>query len=365
MAETLLDINEVCEELQLGKGQVLALAKKGVLRALRDGETFKFRKADVDQFKQKTETGATVVLEEPGKSDSDTSKIDLSEIEAEDGADESDQTSVLAPVDDKSDAEKAEEQPVFEFSEKELGLSLEDDTGESVLVGEESDSSLDILEVADESSSDSATSAAELDFMDESSSGEDIAAVLEIEEESPVDTSAGAPAAAPASTVTDILGAEEGSDEDLETLDLDDVVETQETAFEEAPEVAEIADLAEEIPIETPPTATAETMEMGSETETVGIAAGEEITQGVGEGLEAGGVEDLAGVPDADYEPAHVAAGWDMVTPSAMGNTFLILAILVAMLGGMFVLYDVFDIGGGESNPVIKFFADQIAGHFP
>lgn len=362
MAETLLDINTVCKELQLGKEQVLALAKKGVLRALRDGATFRFRKADVDQFKQKTESGATVVLEESGKSGSDTSKIDLSEIEAEDGADESDQTSVLAPVNDKSDAEKAEEEPVFEFSEKELGLSLEDDTGESVLVAEESDSSLDILEVADESSSDSATSAAELDFMDESSSGEDIAAVLEIEEESPVDTSA--PAAG--STVTDILGAEEGSDEELETLDLEDVVETQETAFEEAPEVVEIDDLAEELAVETPPTATAETMEVGSETETVGIAAGEEITRGVGEGFETGEVEKLAGAPEADYEPAHVAAGWDMITPSAMGNTFLILAILVALLGGMFALYEVFDMGvGGETNPVIKFFADKIACHFP
>lgn len=363
MADTLLGIDEVCKELQLGKEQVIALAKKGALPSLRDGAALKFRKADVAQFRQKTETGATVVFETPPKVDSDTSKIDLSEIESDDGADESDQTSVLAPVASKSDAEKADEQPVFEFSEKELGLTLDDEGAESVLVADESDSSLDILEVTEESSSDSATSAAELDFMDESSSGEDVAAVLEVEEDSPVGK---AGAAVAGSTVTDILGAEEGSEEELETLDLEDVVETQDTAFEEAAVAAEEVDLGEEIPLETPPTATAETLEVGSETETVGIAAGEEVTRGVDEELEAVGVEDLAGAPEAEYEPAHVASGWGMVTPSALGNTFLILTILVAALGGMFLLYEVFGIKSGSgANPIIAFFSEQIASRFP
>ena len=394
MAETLLNVNEVCKELQLSKEQVLALVKQGSLRGLRDGGAFKFRKADVDRFKEKAETGATVVFESPtsgaGKSDSDIDvgkggKIDLSEIETEDGAEESDQTSVLAPVDEKSDAGKAEEQPVFEFSEKELDLPLDKQAEEesdqtSVLApvdeqsaaektdeepvfefsekelglpldggADDSDSSLDILEVADESSSDSATSAAELDFVDESSSGEEVAAVTEGQEELPSEAKAGVEAG---STVTDILGAAE--EEELETLDLDEIVETRGTDMGGAEPVTTLEE--EAIFAEEPAT---ETTAVGGEAETVGIALGEEATQGVF--AEAIPVEGLAAVaPEEEYEAAHVAAGWGMVTPSIMGNLFLVLSILVVALGGMFLLCEL----TGAGNSVTQLFAQYVAVHF-
>jgi len=396
MAETLLNVDEVCKELQLSKEQVLALVKQGSLRGLRDGGAFKFRKADVDRFKEKAATGATVVFESPtseaGESDSDIDvgkggKVDLSEIESEEGAEESDQTSVLAPVDEKADAGKADEQPVFEFSEKELDLPLDKQAEEesdqtSVLApvdeksaaektdeepvfefsekelglpldggGDESDSSLDILEVADESSSDSATSAAELDFVDESSSGEEVAAVTEGQEELPSEAKAGVEGG---STVTDILGAAE--EEELETLDLDEIVETQGTDMGGA---EPLTTLEEEIPVEAPGTETAETMAVGGEAETVGIALGEEATQGVA--AEAIPVEGLAAVaPEEEYEAAHVAAGWGMVTPSIMGNLFLVLSILVVALGGMFLLCEL----AGTGNPITQLFAQYVAVHF-
>jgi len=393
MAETLLNIDEVCKELQLNKEQVLALVKQGSLRGLRDAGTFKFRKADVDSFKKKAESGATVVFESPTGA---PGKVDLSGIESEEGADESDQTSVLAPVDEKAAGEKADEQPVFEFSEKELDLPLdkqaeeesdqtsvlapvdekaaggeaeeepvfefsekelgmpldkEGEGAESVLVADESDSSLDILEVADESSSDSATSAAELDFVDESSSGEDLAAVTTGEEAPPSEAKPGAEGG---STVTDILGAEE--EEELETVDLDEIVETQGTGIGEAEPVTAVE---EEIPTERPATETAETMAVGGEAETVGIALGDEATQGLA--AEAIPVEELAAAPEEEYEAAHVAAGWGMVTPSVMGNLFLVLSILTMALAGMFLLCAL----TGTVNPVTQLFAQYVAVHFP
>jgi hypothetical protein len=97
-----------------------------------------------------------------------------------------------------------------------------------VLVADESESSMDILEVAEESSSESASSASRIAFSDEVTSGDEIEAAP-----------AGAKAAAkpPRKTgepstdkvVSDILGpAPEESDEALETLDVDQAVEAKE-----------------------------------------------------------------------------------------------------------------------------------------
>ena len=147
MAETLLTVEEVCEDLRMSREQVLALVKSGALRGFLDQKTYKFRRADINAFKKKAESSATMVYQGPPKvededaSDSDltethmppakpkedTSKIDLADIEAEPGADESDQTSVLAPTEEGEEAPK-EEKPDFKFSDAELGLGIEDES---------------------------------------------------------------------------------------------------------------------------------------------------------------------------------------------------------------------------------------------
>ena len=384
MAETLLNIDQVSTELQLSKEQVMALVKQGALRGFLDQGVYKFRRADVDKYKEQAESSATVVMGEEGQGEPG-SKVDLADIDAEPGADESDQTSVLAPVDDKKDAEKGEGAAVFEFSEDELGLSLDEGEGESdasktstdsVLVADESDSSMDILEVAEESSSDSATSSADLDFMDESSSADDVMAALEVEEETPMrpedlaeeatPTRGKAPAeeetpvrskdAAKAGSeqVTDILGTgeEDISDEELETLGLDEVTEQpQETILEEASQAEDYG-----VDEEEQGTGTAATMPVSDETETVGISQ-EDATQVVSEDLE----PELEVPPleaEGEFQGARVATGWEMVTPSALGNTMLVLALIFAALGGMFVLHMATGTGGG--NPLATAIADMV-----
>ncbi len=383
MAETLLNIDQVSTELQLSKEQVMALVKQGALRGFRDQGVYKFRRADVDKYKEQAESSATVVMGEEGQKEPG-SKVDLADIDAEPGADESDQTSVLAPVDEKKDAEKGEGAAVFEFSEDELGLSLDEDEGESdasktstdsVLVADESDSSMDILEVAEESSSDSATSSADLDFMDESSSADDVMAALEVEEETPMrpedlaeeatPTRGKAPAeeetpvrskdAAKAGSeqVTDILGTgeEDISDEELETLGLDEVTEPpQETILEEASQAEDYSVDEEQ------GTGTAATMPVSDETETVGISQ-EDATQVVSEELE----PELEVPPleaEGEFQGARVATGWEMVTPSALGNTMLVLALIFTALGGMFVFHMATGTGGG--NPLARAIADMV-----
>ena len=230
-ADALLGLDEVSKQLQMGKDQIVELVKKGMLRAFLDQKTYKFRPADVDAYKRKLATSVTEITSDATENippKSDTSKIDLAEIESEAGADESDQTSVMAPIDDEEPKPKTEETPVFKFSEKDLGLSddetpageeeadqtsllapadedekekekkeskpsfdfaekdlnltLDEEPGDSVLVADESESSVDILEVADESSSDSSSSSSRMGLTDESSSGEEVQAITDIEE---------------------------------------------------------------------------------------------------------------------------------------------------------------------------------------
>jgi len=409
MAETLLSIELACKELQLGKEQVVALVKQGALRAFRDGKTYKFRREDVDAFRKKAESSATVIFDEDadGASDSDisdvkegvkhdTSKIDLADIDAEPGADDSDQTSVLQPVDtgEGDGAGKDDESPVFDYSEDDLGLtadleagadegdqtslmapaeggepvedeespvfefsgkdedlSLGDAPADSVLVADESESSLDILEVADESSSDTESSQSEIALADESSSGEDVIAVEHVEESSdsqiPVAVDESDTGAAP---VSDLLGGpEEGSDELLETVDLDDGLGG---AQEEVIEIGEPE--------------TAETVPLGEEVETVSLPE-EDTTQFVGE-PEAEAVEDdmeAALEEAADEEaaaPAMVSAGWDLVVPSAFGNTCLAIGLLLLAFGGWLMMCEVGRPEAALANPirdqVIKFIND-------
>ena len=172
MADVLLNIDEAAKQLQLSKDQVAELVKKGLLRGFLDQKTYKFRPADIEAYKKKVAGGATVLAEgAPGK-------IDLTEVESDAGIEDTDQTSVLAPVQPGEPKNKQPEKPVFKFGEKDL-------------VAEEPTSSEEIKAAA--------------------GSGARI----------PGDASTD-------KVVTDILGPapEDSSDEALETLDVEQDVET-------------------------------------------------------------------------------------------------------------------------------------------
>ena len=212
MADVLLNIEEASKQLQLSKDQIAEMVKKGLLRGFLDQKTYKFRPADIEAFKKKLASGATALSEGAPKTDAvpggghATSKIDLTEVESDSGVEDTDQTSVLAPVKSGEPKEKQPEKPVFKFGEKDLELHEEEpaaleegdqtsllvpgagkeekgksevkppfefaekdvklpsegEAGDSVLVADESESSMDILEVAEESSSESASSASRI-----------------------------------------------------------------------------------------------------------------------------------------------------------------------------------------------------------
>ena len=407
MADSFLTIDEVSAELQLTKEQVMALVKKGEIRAFLDQGVHKFRRSDIEECRKKLEGGRTAVYGGPsagdvsGESKHDTSKVDLADIDAAPGADESDQTSVLAPAGEGEAEGVKEETPTFEFTEEDLGLSLEEQpTGaveaadqtsllvpageaegekeetpafefeekeetpapgaegaESVLVADESESSLDILEITDDISSESETSAPDVVLAEESSS-EDVATVTEVEEssEEPVAALAGAESG---DTVVDILGeTEEGTDDALETIDLEEVVETQETLLEEPVVAVEEAPGAE----------TVEVAPLAAEPETVGVATEDSTRIAVGEEE----VSTLAELPEEALEAGVeaeelregapvVAAGWTIVVPSKLGNAFLFAAIVVLALGGFILLCEM----AGISNAVTEEIVRLVKEYFP
>ena len=414
MAEKLLSLKEVCQELQLSENQVRALVKSGALRGFLDQKTYKFRASDVQFYKKALEGDQTSVmedLEEASDSDivagpkRDTSKIDLADIDAESEDEESDQTSVLAAAVDTDDRDSSDAAPDFDFSEGDLGLSEEkevpaeeadqtsllpaveggaedreaspvfefskeeevlaeadeSDSGESVLAAEGSDSSLDILEIADESSTDgvsSGTGRAAIEISEEESSGEDISALAEVEETSPEEViSVGVPPEGErfdTDTVADILSeVDESSDEVLEILDLDEAA-----ALEEPLDTAEVA------PVEGPPTKVAETKPLPDEVETVGLPVDEEAltTEGILEGLEVGEIEGKEfeaeveeAVEEAMEEAPMVAAGWEIVVPSKLGNCALIAAAVMLALGSVFLIYELAEINDGFSRQIVEF----------
>ncbi len=263
-----------------------------------------------------------------------TSKIDLTEIESDTGVEDTDQTSVLAPVKAGEPKEKPPEKPVFkfgekdvdlqeepaieegdqtsllvpgpgkadkgkpgakpdfEFADKDLKLPADGEPGDSVLVADESESSMDILEVAEESSSESGSSASRIAFSDEVTSGDEIEAAADSSSkiaQQPAPKSG--PKAHEPSTdkvVADILGpAPEESDEALETLDVDEAVEAKETAGVEAgigPEAAAVAPIPDEH----------ETVGIPAADETKAAAGAEETRAAVGaegEAVETGGMD--------------------------------------------------------------------------
>ena len=389
MAETLVSLEEICRELEMSQQQVLNLVKQGLLRGFRDGQTYKFRRADIEAYKKQAQESATVVYDESqgkdtsdsdvtdvaaGQKKGDTSKIDLAEIEAEPGADESDQTSVLAPVEESEEESREEEKPQFDFAEEEVGLSMEEEPeeaeeaeqtavltpvdateegagkdekaefdfseeepGESVLVADESESSSDILETAEESSSESVTTDSDLALVEESA---EEAPVVADEPAEVILTPEEAAETATAETVSDILGsAEEVSDDALETLDIEEVMGTQGTPVE--------------APVGAPPTETAATVPVGDEVETVGIAA--EPTQGV-EGAFVEAVEAEGMMAPA----AAVRPGWELVVPGPLGNAFLILTVVMFVLAGVFILSEM----SGTTNVITEEIGRLLAPYF-
>ena len=380
MAEPLLSLEEVCKQLQLSQEQVLELVKQGAVRGFLDQKVYKFRTADIVTYKQQVEDGGTVLLDgdadsdllspkevteiqapAPGEETHETGKIDLGEVASEAGADESDQTSVLAPIEDAVGGEK-EEEPEFEFADDDLGLALDDDAVDSVLVADESESSVDILDTVDETSSESATSATDLDLADESS-GEDVAVISD-------DAIIGEPIA------LETIDLEPGSDTDLETIDLDEIAEKDETVVEDLMgETVEVAELTED---EGPPTETVDTfpIEELAEPETVGIAAEEDATT-IGEpDLDAAVAveEDVEGLEfgeprEAEEEEAFVeeepviAGGWDLVVPWMPGNILLVAAIVVLLAGGAFLLFEMSDIG--DNTQFTRQFIDFVIEKLP
>ena len=143
MADRFLTIDEVSAELQLTREQVMALVKTGDIRAFLDQGVYKFRRSDIEECRKKLEGGRTVVYGGPSVGDAsrdrkrDASKIDLADIDAEPGADESDQTSVLAPTGEGEAEGEKEETPTFEFTEEDLGLSLEEPPAGAVEVADQ------------------------------------------------------------------------------------------------------------------------------------------------------------------------------------------------------------------------------------
>ena len=249
--------------------------------------------------------------------------------------------------------DKEESKPAFDFAEKDVKLPLDEERGDSVLVADESESSVDILEVTEESSSESASSASGMQISEEPSSGEGVKAPI-VDESS---TSAvHPPAGTTDSTVTDILGlpAEDSSDEAMETLEVDEVVETHEAVSEEAvkpeepssPETVPVAEGAETAGLP-PPEETKAAVDT-SETAAVSGAVAEAIAA-------AGEKEEEISEP----EPAVAPGAWETVTPSAMGNGFLIAAAVMLVLGGAMLFCEMCGIHNGLTAKLVGIFGSR------
>jgi hypothetical protein len=438
-AEKFLAVDDVARLLQIPKEQVLELAKKGVLRGFLDQKTYKFKPTDVESYKKKLASSATALTSgmeatevNPAVRKDATSKIDLAEIDAAGGIEDADQTSVMAPADEEVQKAKTEDTPVFQFSDQDLGLQEETptgedgdqtsllaaaeekaagkkesdtkpdfdfaekelnigpasgsaDKGESVLIADESESSVDILDIAEESSSDSAagtgTSAALKAAADDASSGDEVEAITDIEESpQPMPAVPAETGEKLDRTVTDVLGvAEESSEDELQELDLDKVVDTQEAVI-----AAEDASSGSEEAIKTAADAT-DTVPVVDEGSTVGIdaeaattqaaaIAGEtaavagavadaiqEATVGAEEGSESeeGVVEEVVEeVAEAEPEAAGAVGMFQAVAPaqpSLLYNIGLAAGLLIMVGGAVFIFSEMFEYQGSFTQQVIQF----------
>jgi hypothetical protein len=267
---------------------------------------------------------------------------------------EGDQTSLLMAAEQKPEEDKKASKPSFDFAGKNVKVPLDEETADSVLVADESESSVDILEVTEESSSESASSASGIQISEEPSSGEGVKAPI-VDDTS---TSAVHPAAGTTdSTVTDILGlpAEDSSDEAMETLEVDEVVETREAVPEEAVK-------PEEPPIQ-------ETAAVAEGAETAGLPPAEETRAAVVDTSETAAVsgavaEALAAAAGEEKEeeirePVAIAGAWETVTPSRMGNGFLIAAAVMLVLGGAMLFCEMFGIHNGLPAKLVGIFGSR------
>jgi excisionase family DNA binding protein len=459
MADVLLSIDEAAKQLQLSKDQVAELVKKGLLRGFLDQKTYKFRPSEIDAYKKKLAGGATVLAEgAPGK-------IDLTEVDSDVGTEDTDQTSVLAPVQPGEPKDKQPEKPVFQFGEKDLvsdevsssddmkaapgggaaktgdastdkvvtdilGPAPEDSSdealasldveqevqtqgvtgaeadlkalheeepppleegdqtslllpgagkeekgkpaaapafdftekdlklpsdgerGDSVLIADESESSMDILEVAEESSSESGSSASRIQFSDEITSGDEI----EVASESPSQLGQKpAPKATDPSTdkiVADILGPapDDSSDEALETLDVDEVLETKEV-------VGAGAGVKPGTGVAAPAADDHDTVGIPTAEETKGTPGAEETKAALGEEGEAAETSGVDGAvaaalqeqateeePEEEAAPTIVPAGWETAESWPIGNVLLIAATVALIIAGTLLFCDAFNL---------------------
>ncbi len=404
MASDFMSYDEVMAELQMTRERLELMVQGGKLRAFMDGGQKKFRLADVREFKRLAESQATVV-QASGDSGSG-SKLDLSDIESEPGADIADQTSVLGvPTDEETPAGGDEEAAIFDFSEEiedtpvgsgdETGkldlsniesapgadiadqtsvlpadsdeesalageveepvfdFSEEEEPSDSVLVADESESSADILQVADE-------------VEDESSS--DLAAVA-------VDDGSGSSSSELSDTdlVADILdGADQGDDDDdaLETVDLSefesaDIGETVVDGSTAADDLLTQIDGGDEgSSAETALVPDGDSYDMdGGEEETVGLDQTEADTEGVGETLLEEGVEEVEGLDGemafssgiGPAPPVTPMADYRSVQPSAFANVAMVLSGVLVLFGGFMM------VAGTLSRPLQNQFTKAVA----
>jgi hypothetical protein len=407
MADVLLNIEEASKQLQLSKDQVAEMVKRGLLRGFLDQKTYKFRPADIEAFKKKLASGATALSEGAPKKDA-TSKIDLTEVESDSGVEDSDQTSVLAPAKSSEPSEKPPEKPVFRFGEKDLEIHEEEpaaleegdqtsllvpsagaekgkpaakppfdfaqkdlrlppegEAGDSVLVADESESSMDILEVAEESS-ESGSSASRIVFPDEVTSGDEIEAAVETPSQPGQKP---APKEGEPSTdkvVSDILGpAPEESDEALETLDVDEALAAKEPSSagieaEIQPGPAAAAPTADEHETVAIPAADETKAAMGADETRAALAeAGAAAeTGGVDEAV-AAALQEQAGAeapeaPEAAEEeaPAIVPTGWETAQSWPIGNGLLIAAAVVLIIAGSLLFCEAFSVRNGFTRGI-------------
>lgn len=315
MAEEYLDLTEVCGKLQIGEDKALQLLKAGELEAEEIEGEMRFTASSVAAYMEKIADGETVMkggTEEETldfEEEKEETDVDLSDIESEPGADESDQTSVLKPIGDADKGEDEEEEaPEFHFEEEE----------------EDSTSFLDKEEKPAGAAAEMESAEMESDELDTVSLSPD-----EIEEDE-------------SGMVADLLSADSGGD------DLDDSLETVDLAELDSG-TEEISDDTDTVPTDG---SSAETQLVGEEADlgeedTVGLDGVESETEDIGGTLldlgEEEGVEEegeapqFAGVGPSQTRPA--AAG-DMVSvqPSTMGNAFLAISLLLIAFAGFMLL---------------------------
>ena len=386
MASDFMSYDEVLAELQMTREQLEEILKAGKLRTFMDRGQKKFRVADVQEHKRLAESQATV-MQAPDE-DGSGPKLDLSDIESEPGADVADQTSVLSvPRDDEETPVGGDEEAVFDFSEEseesavgpgdetgkldlseieaEPGADVADQTSvlpaggeeESPPVGEPEEPVFDFSE--EEEPSDSVLVA------DESESSADILQVAEeVEDESSSDLDT--------DLVADILeGADQGDDDDaLETVDLSelDPAEQGETVVDGATAADELltqidaGDEGSSAETALVPGQDAYEMDAGEE-ETVGLDQTEADTEGVGETLLEEGVEEVEGLEGEQVfesgigpaPPVTPMVDYGTVHPSAFANVALAFSGVLVLLGGFMM------VAGTLARPLQNQFTKAIA----